>query len=873
MGEVYRALDTKLGREVALKILPEAFAADAERMARFQREAQVLASLNHPNIASIYGLEDSGSVHALVMELVEGATLAERVKSGPVPLDEALPLARQMAEALEYAHERGVIHRDLKPANVKVTLEGAAKVLDFGLAKAFNPQDSAANVNQTNSPTLTIAATQAGVILGTAAYMRPEQAKGRTVDRRADIWAFGCVLYELLTGRQGFDGETVSEVLAAVIMKDPDWNALTGETPAGIQKLLRRCLQKDPKQRLRDIGEARIAIEETLSGDAGAGFVPAQARAQGSPLKSWQRSLPWAVALLCLVLAGVFAIGYFRASSVPARSVRSYILPPEKTTFAFEARTGTPVLSPDGRKLLFGARGAAGGEKLWVRPLDSVTAQPLEGTEGASFPFWSPDGRFVGYFAQGKLMKIDTSGGPPQAVCDAPRGRGGTWSAGGRIVFAPERLAGLDQVADSGGAPAPLISLNRSNRQLTLRWPAFLPDGHHFLYFAGNPLSEAAASTSGTYLGSLDGKDGKFLVQSDSNALYAPPGFLLFVRGSTLLAQAFDARRLELTGEAVPVAEDVGNPRDFRLGHFSVSQYGDLVYEGGRQDQGQVVWLDASGKQLGEVGEPGSHGRLRLSPDGRILAEESQVGTNVDLWLVDMARGVRTRFTFSPAQDTSPAWSPDGTKIAFTSVPSGQDDIYIKPTNGTGDAQPLLQDNSQKFVADWSSDGRYIAYLRQDPQGKSGSDIWVLPLFGDTKPFPFLVSSFNETEALFSPNSRWLAYASDESGKSEVYVVSFPQGNGKWQVSAGGGTRPRWRRDGKELFYISATSEFMSVEVREKGGSLAFSASRALFPAQSISTYDVAPDGNKFVVLDHLEQSSAEPITLVTNWTALLKRP
>jgi hypothetical protein len=428
-------------------------------------------------------------------------------------------------------------------------------------------------------------------------------------------------------------------------------------------------------------------------------------------------------------------------------------------------------------------------------------------------------------------------------------------------------------VADAGGTPTPLIPLNRSNQQLTLRWPVFLPDGHHFLYFAGNPLSEAAASTNGIYLASLDGKERKFLVQGDSNALYASPGFLLFLKGATLVARPFDTRRWELTGEAVPVAEEVANPRDYRLGHFSVSQYGDLVYERGGQDREQVAWLDASGKQLGEVGEPGTIQDLWLSPGGKTLAEVSPTGRNLDLWLLDLARGVRTRFTFNPAEDMSPAWSPDGTKIAFSSMSSGQFDIYVKPTNGTGTAQPLVQDNARKFVNDWLSDGRYLAYYRQDPQGKNGTDIWILPLFGDKKPFPFLASPFNEAQASFSPDGRWLAYVSDESGKYGVYVVPFPQRNGKWQVSTGGGLDPRWRRDGKELFYVSPADELIAVDVREKSGSLEFGNPRTLFLTNSVAAYDVAPDGNKLIILSRTPESSTEPLMLVTHWPALLKQP
>ncbi|HEV2177692.1 MAG TPA: protein kinase [Terriglobia bacterium] len=898
MGEVYRARDTKLGRDVALKVLPEAFAADAERMARFQREAQVLASLNHPHIAAIYGLEDSSSARALVMELVEGPTLAERLSVAPpsrrqgpevgkmpaLQFDEALAIAKQIAEALEAAHERGIIHRDLKPANIKITPEGAVKVLDFGLAKALNPQDSTTNLNQANSPTLSAAATQAGLILGTAAYMSPEQAKGKSVDRRADIWAFGCVLYEMLTGRQAFEGETISDVLAAVIRAEPDWATVPPNTPASIRKLTQRCLQKDPKQRLQAIGEARIAIEEALTG--GTGVSPVSIDGQdahattGEHRSPLQRALPWALAALCFVIAGVFAIGYFRTTSIPVPSVRSYILPPEKTTFAFEAATGTPALSPDGRWLVFAARDSSGKEMLWVRPLDSLSAQPLQGTQGASFPFWSPDNRFVGYFASGKLMKIEISGGPAQTVCDAPSGRGGTWSAKGVIVFAPVQTGGLDRVPAAGGSSAPLVPLDKSSQLFSLRWPVFLPDGRHFMYWAGNPFSAASPSaTRGIYLGSLDGQGRKFLFPADSDALYAPPGYLLFlsggVNGETLMARPFDTRGLTPAGEALPVAEHVANPRNFSLGHFSVSQQGDLVYETSEPDEAQVAWMDRSGKQLGAVGKPGIITDPRLSPDGKTLAEvvTDPQSRNYDLWLVDLARGVRTRFTFNPAVERHPAWSPDGTRITFSSIRGGQFDIYVKPANGTGTSQPLVQDNAIKYVDDWSSDGRYIAYNRFDPQGKTGWDLWILPLFGDKKPFPFLASQFNEGDASFSPDGKWLAYSSDESGNGrlEVYVVAFPQGNGKWQVSTSGGLGPRWRRDGKELFYISEDNKLMAVAIQEKSGTLEIGSAQALFQGTG-THYDVTADGKKFVVLTQSTQSGAEPITLVVNWPALLKK-
>ncbi len=898
MGEVYRARDTRLGRDVALKVLPEALAKDSGRMARFEREAQILASLNHPNIAAIYGLEESGGVRALVTELVEGPTLEDKIRAahgtGALQLDEALPIAKQIAEALEAAHERGIIHRDLKPSNVKVTPEGTVKVLDFGLAKGLDAAASGVGAVREpalqDSPTLSAMATQAGMILGTAAYMSPEQARGKAVDRRADIWAFGCVLYEMLTGSQAFEGETVSDVLAGVIRAEPNWSSLPAETPAALGRLIRRCLEKDPKRRLQAIGEARIAIEETITGgtDAAADLRvrPAEGAHMGAPLRPWRRALPWVgwgVAAALLVSLLILTVAYFRATSATLRPVRSYVLPPEKTSFQFTAATGGAVLSPDGTRLVFPAREASGKDLLWVRPLDSLSAQRLEGTEGASFPFWSPNSRFLGFFVPGKLKKIDVSGGPPQTICDASSGRGGAWNANDIIVFAPEPLSPLSRVPAAGGAPTPFIPLDKTRQQTTLRWPVFLPAGRHLLYWGGNPFS--TAQTNGIYLGSLEGKGPKFLFQAESEALYAPPGYLLYLRERSLMAQPFDAGSLKTTGDAFPIAEQVANPENYRLGFFSVSQNGVLVYLTGAASQNRLLWLDASGKQVASIGEPGFYLRLRLSPDGSRLAEEisEPQRNNLDIWLVDLARGVPTRFTFHAAPDIFPVWSPDGGRIAFASNRKGHMDLYVKNASGAGTEEPLFESEAAKFPTDWSRDGRFIAFNYSDPNGKTNFDIWVLPLSGDRKPFPFLQTEFNEAAAVFSPDGRWLAYQSDESGNFEIYVAPFEapgsagvQG-GKWQVSHGGGRIPTWRRDGKGLYYLSPEGKIMEAAVTPKGSAVEVGIPHEVLHTRfaALGTYariyDVSPDGKRFLV-NSTEEAAAAPLTLVTNWSAGLKK-
>jgi Tol biopolymer transport system component len=873
MGEVYRARDTRLGRDVALKVLPEAFAADRERMARLRREAQVLASLNHPSIAAIYGFEDSSNVHALVMELVEGPTLAERIKQGAIPLDEALPIAKQIAEGLEYAHERGIIHRDLKPSNVKVTPDGAAKVLDFGLAKAIEGDASATSVE--NSPTLSAMATRAGFLLGTAAYMSPEQARGKNADRRSDIWAFGVVLFEMLSGARLFVGETTSDTLAAVIRADPEWNELPANTPPKIRELLQRCLRKDPRQRLQSIGDARIAIDETLSGALDTGTFAAQPDRR----TKIRERVAWASTALLAIVAALLAYGYIRRAPKPARAIVSEISAPANTNFALAGRlAGSPVISPDGERLAFIAVGPDGKQRLWVRPLDSATAQPLEGTEGATFPFWSPDGRNLGFFTSEKLNRIDASGGPPLAIADASSGRGGSWGADGTILFSPDTISPIYHVPASGGTPQQVTKLS-APRGVSHRWPQFLPDGKHFLFYNHSRDQQNEA----TYAASLDGGAPKLLVRGDFGVVYTQPGYLLFVRQGTLMAQRFDADRLRLIGEATPLAEHVAANAVVNQAIFTASENGVLAYQLGNAFSGgdaQLLWFDREGKQIGKTGTTAYFAAANLSPDGRkIAAEIAASGTSsFNIWVFDLARGIPTRLTFSSGIDAAPCWSPDGKTIAFMSNRSGQDHLYEKAADGTGGTSPLVVDNAREDNPSFSSDGRYLIFERRASAPGSHAEIWALPLFGDRKAFPVVQSpQFDVTGPALSPDGKWLAYTSHLSGLEEVYIVPFGRGSGRWEVSNDGGFYSRWRHDGKELFYLSPDNEIMSAEIAEQGAGLTIKKVTSLFQTNANAStfhwpYDVSPDGNKFVVLGLGAQGTSEPLTLVTNWPALLKK-
>jgi eukaryotic-like serine/threonine-protein kinase len=843
MGEVYRARDTKLDRDVAIKILPDSLAQDAERLIRFEREAKVLASLNHPNIAHIYGVEE----RALVMELVEGGTL-----KGPLPVETALHYARQIADALAAAHDKGIIHRDLKPANIMVTSEGVVKVLDFGLAAVGKPSTANAS-DPESSPTMTMSATQAGAIMGTAAYMSPEQARGKPVDQRTDIWAFGAVLYEMIAGQRLFVGATVADTLAAVLKAEPDWHRV----PGNVRQVLRLCLEKDPKDRLHDIADVKLLLE------TGMNQVPdAPRRAPGS---SWI-----AAAVMAILLAAVSFL-HFREKPAEAPVVRFTIAPPDNTSF-----TEFPALSPDGRRLVFGAQPAGGSRPLWVRSLDATTPQPLAGTEGASLPFWSPDGRSIGFGEGGKLRKINLSGGPAVPLTDAPLFRGASWSPQGVILFTPTRTSALLRIPASGGAPAPATVLDPARKEGSHRWPWFLPDGKHFLYSAVATDGEYVTSDSTIYAGSLDSRERRMVAQTSSNAAYAS-GYLLFLRGNTLMAQPFDAQRLATTGEAVPIAEQVADEPSSGQGFFAATDNGTLVFRSGVPSLQALAWLDREGKRIAAVGDPGQLIQTVLSPDGKraTVSVYDHAAHNNDLWIYDLVRNLRSRFTFDPANENGGVWSPDGSRVVFNSSRNGHLDLYWKLASGAGAEELLYADERNKNPTSWSPDGKFILYTSGfDP--KTGSDIWVLPLAGERKPVPFLKTAFNERDGQFSPDGHWVAYESNESGRGEIYLASFPASGGKSQVSLAGGTLARWRPDGKELFYIAPDQRLMAAAIGLKGGEIVIGAPQPLFGPvlnDGLYPYDVAPGGQRFLaILPNGQAAPSESVTLVVNWPGGLKK-
>jgi eukaryotic-like serine/threonine-protein kinase len=849
MGEVYRARDSRLARDVAVKVLPAALAADAERIARLEREARLLAALNHPHIATIHSLEVSHGVCALVMELIEGPTLAERLSSGMLAMNRALEIARQIADALEAAHDKGIVHRDLKPANIKLTDTGSVKILDFGLATAFGADEHGLTTGGDGGS----GGIRNGLIAGTPAYMSPEQARGERVDQRTDIWAFGCVLYEMLTDRQAFARTTLAETLDAVFESTPDWQELPPNLPEGIRRLLRRCLEPDPKRRLHHIADARIEID-----DAGAASEqPVGPRA--SPRRE----------RLFAGLASLFAIGLVGLLLRPAAEVPELRVVDIATPWTFDPQSFS--LSPDGRRVAF-VGDYQGQPTLWLRSLDGADARALPGTQGARRPFWSPDSRSIGFFAFTELKRIDTRGGAPQPVTQIIAGTAASWGVGGNILFSgimsrtiSPSPSGLLRVNAERGASE--IATYPAAQSTGHRYPHFLPGGREFLFYA-----DGGADVRGVYLGSLDSSQTTRLVASDSQGAYLAPDWLLFVRRGTLLAQRLDINRRTAIGDAITVAESVAWDPITGGAAISTSDANMFAYRSGHSPT-QVSWFDRSGRELGTLASFEGTGlsNPRLGPDGRHVVGERTVNNETTLWLVDSSH----QLLFARAPDESmaryPVWSGNGDRIAFASVRTGSAKFVVRRSSGAGDDDVVVDSPPSSALTDWSRDGRFLLCFGPDP--KTGTDLWILPL--DTRvPKLFLATTANEMWGQFSPDGRWIAYQSNETGRFEIYVRPFPGPGGPIPISTAGGIYPRWSHDGSELYYVAPDATMMATRIRRSPTTFSPDTPVAMFKTRRVGggvnvigygpQYDVAPDGRFLINVE--PESNLRPITLVMNW-------
>jgi Tol biopolymer transport system component len=876
MGEVYRTRDEKLDRDVAVKVLPEAVAEDAHRLARFEREAKLLASLSHQNIATLFGLEEHDRQRFLVMELVEGETLAERIKKGPIPVDDALDYGRQIAEGLEAAHDHGIVHRDLKPANVMVSSEGNVKVLDFGLAKAWQPEEGDADL--THSPTLTGQMTAAGVLLGTAAYMSPEQARGKPIDKRTDVWSFGVLLWEMLTGRSLFAGETVTDVIAAVVTKEPDLDALPAHAPRAVRRLVSRCLRKDARTRLPDIGSARLELQDVLAGtmaEAEEEAVDVEA-ARGERLH--RRRERWIWAAVALVLAGLAVILLQRLAQAPETPpVTHFVLEkPEDLTLTFIDFNPLAV-SPDGRFITFFGTSPHRSERLWIRSLDEPEIRALPGTEDALGPFWSPDSTSIAFSAEGELRKLDVASGTVQRICAIPQPgfSGGTWNTEGLIVFSARFMDSRLYAVEAAGGEPRLLTSHDTSRGETDHWnPQFLPDGRHILFVVISAVEEH----SGIHVTSLEDPNQKRRVLSDPTLFfYAEPGYLLFVRDGVLLAQRFDEEQLVVEGEAIPIASEIGETIfEGSWGQFSPSQTGLAAWVSARTEL-QLEWLDRTGKSLGALGEPGRHGQIALSPDEtRVAVEISDGDGRYDLWIMDVARGVASRLTSDPGDERDPVWSPDGQELIFDTAGGGGDLIRID-LSGDESASPLLEGSGRHIAEFWTRDGKSLLFVT-DVEGRR--TLSALSLDGDEQAEPLMKSEFGLDEPQVSPDGRWLAYISTESGRFDVYVEPFRRRGERVRVSTKGGGQPKWRGDSKELFYLTPGGALMAVDVREGPTGPEVGIPTTLIPAyvlrsvvtgQDLDDYAVSADGQRFLVKRPAAMTEKQRIHVLLGWPSLLE--
>jgi len=851
---VYRARDTRLDRDVAIKVLSGHFVSDPSLKERFEREARTISQLSHPNICHLYDVGSQNGTDYLVMEYLEGETLAQRLERGPLPLEEVLRYGAQVADALDKAHQQGVVHRDLKPGNIILTKSGA-KVLDFGLAKqAQKAAHSSALTAMTAGKPLTVE----GTIVGTFQYMAPEQIEGTEADARSDIFALGCVLYEMATGKRAFAGKTQASVIASILATEPSpLSQVAPMTPPALERLVRSCMAKEREERIQSAHDVKLQLEWIADAGSQAG-VPAPVVAR----RRTSQRLAWAAAVTAAGVAIAFAIGFVLRAPVPARPLRVSILPPE--LHAFDPMS--MALSPDGTKLAFVATTTGATPQLWVRPLDSTAAQPLAGTGNAMLPFWSPDSRSLGFFADGKLRIIDAGGGAVQTLADAPQPRGGAWGADGTILFTPFPASAMLRIPAAGGTASEVVAIAGPSSAASVtaapRWPVFLPDGRHFIFFQFSPDNQGGVQGS-IHLRTLDSPQDTKLVASDYRAEYAS-GHLLFVRGGNLMTQDFDEKSLKVSGNPVPVAEQIRNDNRGAAA-FSVSNDGKLVFIGGQTATLDLAWYDRNGKK-GDVIDSGTFQDSHISPDGKkVSAAKADAAGHLEIYIYDLVRGTKSQFSFSQSRDDDPVWSPDGKTIVFDSARSGRVDLYTRPANGARQEELLYHDDLDKYPSSWSSNGKYVVY---ETISKNHFDIWVMPMQGEHKPQPFLQEKFNTRYPEFSPDTKWITYTSYEAGHGQVYLVAFPNPGGRFLV--GDGVMGTWSRNGKEILYLDDHQRIASVEVTPHGDSVELGKPQILFSAQP-GEFSASPDGSRLLMMQ-TPMPSSPSLTLVVNWPQELKK-